>query len=177
MSVTWDVIAEIITGGQTGADQAGWRAAARFGLPTRGFMPRGFLTEAGPRPEFAALYHAVAAASAYYSDRTRANVAVAHALLWFGDDSSPGGGLTTRTFSDTRPPAWDFQVVLRRPVRGAAADLVRRAAQSLGHPLAVLVAGNRESRHPGIGARVEEYLCGEFRALGLAEIPTPAAAT
>jgi hypothetical protein len=45
----------IISGGQTGADQAGWRAARACGVPTGGFMPLGFLTEGGPRPEFAAL--------------------------------------------------------------------------------------------------------------------------
>jgi hypothetical protein len=46
----------IITGGQTDADQAAWRAAKAFGIPTGGWMPLGFLTEAGARPEFAELY-------------------------------------------------------------------------------------------------------------------------
>lgn len=39
----------IISGGQTGADQAGWRAARRCGLATGGRMPREFETEDGPR--------------------------------------------------------------------------------------------------------------------------------
>jgi len=34
----------IISGGQTGADQAAWRAARSAGLPTGGVMPLGFLT-------------------------------------------------------------------------------------------------------------------------------------
>jgi hypothetical protein len=50
---------EIVTGGQTGADQADWRVARAFGIPTGGSMPKGYLTEDGPRPEFAALYGAV----------------------------------------------------------------------------------------------------------------------
>jgi Circularly permutated YpsA SLOG family len=49
----------VITGGQTGADQAGLRAAKAFGIATGGFMPRGFLTEDGPRPDFSELYGAV----------------------------------------------------------------------------------------------------------------------
>jgi hypothetical protein len=49
----------IITGGQTGADQAAWRAAHAFAIPTGGWMPLGFLTEDGPRPEFAELHGAV----------------------------------------------------------------------------------------------------------------------
>jgi hypothetical protein len=49
----------VITGGQSGADQAGWRAARAAGIPTGGFMPKGFLTEDGPRPEFAEEFGAV----------------------------------------------------------------------------------------------------------------------
>ena len=43
----------IITGGQSGADQVGWRVARAFDIPTGGWMPKGYLTEEGPRPEFA----------------------------------------------------------------------------------------------------------------------------
>ena len=49
---------KVISGGQTGADQAGWRAARAVGIPTGGWMPLGFLTEDSPRPEFADLYGA-----------------------------------------------------------------------------------------------------------------------
>jgi hypothetical protein len=34
---------KIISGGQSGADQAAWRAAKAFGIATGGWMPRGFL--------------------------------------------------------------------------------------------------------------------------------------
>ena len=43
----------MISGGETGAEQAGWRAAEAIGVPTGGWMSKGFLTEEGPRPEFA----------------------------------------------------------------------------------------------------------------------------
>jgi hypothetical protein len=49
------MIERVISGGQTGADQAGWRAARAYGIPTGGWMPLGFLTETGPRPEFTEL--------------------------------------------------------------------------------------------------------------------------
>jgi hypothetical protein len=45
----------IIGGFQGGADQGAIRAAKALGVPTGGYMPLGFLTEAGPRPEFAEL--------------------------------------------------------------------------------------------------------------------------
>ena len=35
---------KVISGGQTGADQAGLVAARRFGIPTGGWMPRGWKT-------------------------------------------------------------------------------------------------------------------------------------
>src|SRR3954467_11618801 len=75
----------VTTGGQTGADQAGWRAAKLLGLATGGWMPMGFRTEGrlddegmpGPdesHPEFAELYGARAHESLEYRVRTRANV-------------------------------------------------------------------------------------------------------
>jgi len=49
------MLERVISGGQTGADQAGWRAARASGIPTGGAMPGGFLTEDGARPDFAEL--------------------------------------------------------------------------------------------------------------------------
>jgi len=43
------VIERVINGGQTGVDQAGLRAA-RAGIPTGGWPPQGWLTEAGAAP-------------------------------------------------------------------------------------------------------------------------------
>jgi hypothetical protein len=40
----------VISGGQTGADQGGLRAARACGIPTWGWAPRDWLTEAGPAP-------------------------------------------------------------------------------------------------------------------------------
>src|SRR3954453_21838055 len=54
------MLERVISGGQTGADLAGWRAARAAGIATGGWMPRGFWTEAGERPEFAELYGAAA---------------------------------------------------------------------------------------------------------------------
>lgn len=42
------MIERVISGGQTGADQAALRAARACGIPTGGWAPRGWLTEDGP---------------------------------------------------------------------------------------------------------------------------------
>jgi hypothetical protein len=48
----------VISGFQTGADIAGIFAARDHGIPAGGAVPRGFLTEDGPRPDYAELYGA-----------------------------------------------------------------------------------------------------------------------
>ena len=80
----------VVSGGQTGVDQAGWRAARASGIATGGWMPEGFLTEAGPRPDFAGMFGAVEMPGGGYPERTRANVRDSDATIWFGDPDSPG---------------------------------------------------------------------------------------
>jgi hypothetical protein len=159
------MITKVVSGGQSGADQAGWRAARHFGISTTGWMPKGFLTEDGPRPEFAGLYGAREHESSEYPPRTRANVLEADVVLWFGDPFTPGGRCTRRAIRQQ----------FRRPlviVNPSDPDDDLSPAEiaawledpSLGKTL--MVAGNRESKAPGIGAWVESYLCEVFRLLG-----------
>ena len=63
---------KIISGGQTGADQAGWRAAKAYGIKTGGWMPKGFMTEIGPAPATGITHGAVECASDSYIDQTNA---------------------------------------------------------------------------------------------------------
>ena len=78
------MLEKIISGGQSGADRAGWRAAKAFGVSSGGWMPRGFLTEDGPHPEFADQYGAAELPADSTRDRTEQNVLAADATLWFG---------------------------------------------------------------------------------------------
>src|ERR1700733_1932134 len=81
---------KIISGGQTGVDQAAWRAAKACGVATSGWMPRGFLTEDGPRPEFAERYGAAEFPTNDDHARTEQNVQDSDATLWFGETTSLG---------------------------------------------------------------------------------------
>jgi Circularly permutated YpsA SLOG family len=47
------MLERVISGGQIGADRAGWWAAKAAGIPTGGAMPLRFLAEDGRHPEFA----------------------------------------------------------------------------------------------------------------------------
>ena len=44
------MVERVVSGGQTGADQAGPRVARVCGVRTGGWGPRGWLTEDGPTP-------------------------------------------------------------------------------------------------------------------------------
>ena len=104
----------IISGGQTGADQAGLHAARRAGLPTGGTAPRLWMTEDGPAPWLAdfglvecelpkgdppADLDSPAGrrwVSTLYPPRTLANAAAAGLTITFGNAHSAGSRLTVR---------------------------------------------------------------------------------
>lgn len=173
----------IITGGQTGADQAGWRAAKRFGLDTGGWMPLGYLTEDGPRPEFAEMYGAREHTSPRFQDRTPLNVNDADLTIVFGDPESNGAKCAYKAFRakigergmdpysrsysrDGWIPIYRYRTTGTLNIApGRLADVLARLGAG-----SINVAGNRESSFPGIGQRVEDYLCEVFRALGYEEV-------
>lgn len=155
----------VISGGQSGADQAAWRAAQAFDVRTGGWMPGGFLTEDGPWPEFAAWYGAREHASAKYPPRTFANIHMADATVIFTGRVGPGTALTIRAAADSGRP---FLHVDRGDVDwsippvgddGLAGWLART------DPRILNVAGTRESGRRGFGILVETYLRRTFRDL------------
>src|SRR4051794_27751768 len=89
------MLERVVSGGQTGADQAGLRAARACGIPTGGWAPLGWQTEDGPAP-WLADFGLVELPDGGYPERTRANVRDSTATIWFGDPGSPGGRTTLR---------------------------------------------------------------------------------
>jgi hypothetical protein len=166
------VIEKIVSGGQTGVDQAGWRAARRFGIATGGWMPRGFITEDGPKPGFEQTYGARPMATADYPDRTKANVEDSDGTLWIGQSSSPGGRLTRRTAMELGRPYRDVGTEERQVWSP------QQTAKWIGdNQIRVLnVAGNRESTCFGIGHWAEQYLMEVLRQLGFKEVADAGAA-
>jgi hypothetical protein len=145
----------IVSGGQTGVDQAAWRAARASGLQTGGFMPRGFWTEQGPRPDLAE-FSAIALESDRVEDRTVANVREADATLVVTTERpSPGTELTTNIAQREGKPYRVVRLDLDLPEHSAAAVVAWIAE----HEITTLnVAGPRESESPGIGARADQFL-------------------
>jgi len=146
---------KIISGGQTGADQGALVAAKQLGIPTGGWMPRGFLTEAGPCPELRDLYGMNEHPSSKYPPRTRQNVLDADGTIWIsGDDEDSRGKMATyRVVDDHNKP------FLNNPdahtLRGWLAQWNIRILN---------VAGPRGSRDPQAHRRAAELIIEAFGA-------------
>ena len=148
------MIERVISGGQTGADQASLAVAKRLGISTGGCRPKGWLTEAGPRPDLGATYGLEEAETASYAERTERNVLASDGTVVFGDARSRGSMLTARLCGRHGKPC--LLVPPDSDPVGAAGKLrawiVEQGARTLN------VAGNRASHAPGIVAFVTTVL-------------------
>jgi hypothetical protein len=147
-------ITKIISGGQTGADQAGLAAAKELGLQTGGWMPKGWVTDEGYRPEFEFLYKMRQTSTATYPPRTRFNVAESDGTLIFGNSDSRGSVLIARYCYNFARPIYKVAWFI-----GVSDDIILFRAWVRDKNIRTLnVAGNRESRAPGIFDACKAFL-------------------
>ena len=145
------MVAKIMSGGQTGADQAGLAVGKRLCIPTGGFVPKGFITEAGPRPDLAAKHGLEEADTTVYAER---NVRLADGTVVFGDARSPGSVLTIGLCRRHGKPRL---TIPPDDVPDQAARQLRAWLDE--HRIATLnVAGNRASQAPEIAHLVRAVL-------------------
>jgi hypothetical protein len=162
------MLERIISGGQTGADQGGLRAARLAGIPTGGWAPKGWETEDGPAP-WLADFGLVECEVPGYAARTERNAREGHCTLWFGDPNSRGGRTTLKAVE-----RFGTGVCRITPGLGCRPSTVVDFLWRNPQYTVVNVAGNRESISPGIGDRVERFLLEVFRQLRRLEgIPPP----
>ena len=86
-------IIKIISGGQTGADQAGLDSAIKHNIPHGGAIPKGRLTEEGVLP---GKYQLEELTTKLYPKRTEKNVLNSDATVIFTHGKLTGGSLLTR---------------------------------------------------------------------------------
>jgi hypothetical protein len=151
---------KITSGGQSGADQAAWRAAAAFAVPTGGWMPRGFLTEDGPRPEFIERYGAAESATFSAPSWIEQNAQDADATLWFGTTTTAGAQATVAACLRLARPCLPVSPGTSSEPAHVVRWLTERSVKVLN------VAGNGETEEPGIGAFVEPFLSRVLEQLG-----------
>jgi hypothetical protein len=157
------LIAKVISGGQTGADQAALLAARAAGIPTGGWAPWDWMTEDGPAPWLADYGLQMHPDRDTYPERTERNVRDADACLWFGNPHSPGGRLTLSLCAEHDVDCW---VVISESTPQDVADWLRGTVfPGNDEGVVLMVAGNRESRAQGIGEQAMRFLTDLFGLL------------
>ena len=157
---------KIVSGGQTGIDQAALAAAVAAEVPYSGWIPKGRRTEAGTLD---AKYTAMQEMPTDdYRKRTRQNVVDSDATLILTRGEPEGGTLQTIEFckqhqkpyrvydlaqnvADLLPPHWVTELLI---------ELVNEIGKDA--PV-VNVAGPRESKCPGIQAEATKILTNAFK--------------
>lgn len=148
---------KFVSGGQSGADQAGVDAGLFLGFEVGGNMPKGWRTLDGPRPDYAQKYGMKEHHQSGYPGRTFLNVKETDGTLRFAKDfESPGELCTMRAIRQYKkewldvsffnPP--DFDDVLRW--------IEKFQIRTLN------IAGNSEQTAPGIYQFTFGYLVKTF---------------
>lgn len=145
---------KIISGGQTGADFGALLAARELGLGTGGFAPQGWRTESGPRP-YLASFGLHQSSSSGYLQRTRLNVLNSDATMIFGDAMSSGSQRTWSYCVSYSKPV--IRIPWRSPEPIPSLGVFRDFLSSVG-VFVLNVAGNRESKNPGIERATKDFL-------------------
>lgn len=100
---------KVISGGQVGADIAGLRAAKRLGLETGGYLPLGWTTLDGPKPEYEEWYSCQEYRSPKYPPRTFKNVKSSDATVRFAYNfETPGERCTLKAIKKYERPHLDI---------------------------------------------------------------------
>lgn len=143
------MLSKIISGGQTGADQAALDAAIELGIPHGGWIPKGRLTEDGPLPD---KYTLTEMPTKDYLKRTKKNVLDSDGTVIFSHGDLTGGSKRTADFATELCKPF-LHVDLNKTLPSQSAEVI--AAWIKGHDITVLnVAGSRASKDPQIYDRV-----------------------
>lgn len=151
------MLKQIISGGQTGADLGGLRAAQDSGIETGGWIPKGFKTEDGYTPSRMSFGLKETEQSTYFP-RTSHNARDSDITIWFGNSQSRGGVATRNACCRHEKP---FLVYDNCASPETLAAVLRDFE-------VVNIAGNRESISPGIEDRVYNTLMQVFQIMDAA---------
>lgn len=144
---------KIISGGQTGADQAALDAAIALNLPYGGWVPKGRKTEIGPLP---AHYRMQEMPSARYRDRTERNIISSDATLICSFGPLSGGSALTEALAIRHDRPF-LHIDFAQTSAEKASQLMQQWLDTI-HPDTLNVAGSRASHEPRIYQAVYDLL-------------------
>jgi len=148
-------VCKIISGGQTGADEAGLIAAKKLGLETGGWMPCGFRTLNGKKSYFKDKYNMLEHTSYYYPPRTFLNVKESDGTIRFATNfESSGEKCTLKAIQQYKKPYFDVDLNKQEDQQ-----IINLKSWLKCYSIKTLnVAGNSEQTSPGIQEKVVNFL-------------------
>lgn len=168
-----DLILRIISGGQTGADRGGLEAGKILGIETGGHCPKNYKTENGP--DFSLKdFGLICTASDQYPIRTSLNIRNSDGTVIFGRFEA-GTKLTENlcigSGTESNPETPYFPIKFNNISQDSVWILDRQERLLYWlkqHNIRILnVAGNRESKFPGIREFVQQFLVTALRPNGV----------
>lgn len=165
------IITQVISGGQTGADIAGLKAADQYGIHTGGVAPRDYRTELGVQKNLLTYYglreHPI---DSGYKSRTLLNIADSDMTLILGIVTG-GTKLTVELCLRLGKPRHhiSFDHLKQEDEVEKTFNRILSVRRSTGRALIVNIAGNSESKSPGIEYAAEEFLLQVFKKVKDAE--------
>ncbi len=147
------MIRKIISGGQTGADQAALDVAIAMGIPHGGWIPKGRKTEKGKLPD---KYRMQEINSIDYSQRTELNVLDSDGTLLFSHGRLKGGSALTQSLARKHQKPC-LHIDLDDLSEYKAVEIIKSWIDA--RKIKVLnIAGPRESENPFIYNAVQDIL-------------------
>ena len=153
---------KVISGMQTGADIGGIKAAKDNGFETGGYMPKGYKTEKGNKPEYKDLYGALEHSSIDYLGRTLKNVMISDCTIIF-DYMQSSGSKNTKMYCQKNNKPYLY-LNAKRIDSNDVVSLITGFIKTY-NPSVLNIAGNRESVANGIGDKVYKIMNEVFKYL------------
>jgi len=155
------IFRKIVSGGQSGADIAALVTAKQYGISTGGWIPKGWMTSFGPKPEYGEIYGIKEHKSSGYKARTWANIFDSSGTIRLAFNFSSAGEICTLNGIKKYDKLYiDVDLANPLPVEQVIDWILQNNIEILN------VAGNSEKTCPGTFSEVCEYLSTVFIGLG-----------
>jgi len=149
------IISKLISGGQSGCDQAAWNAAIDLLFPYGGWVPKGRKYENGRIPDY---YIVKESSSSRYEPRTELNVQDSDVTLVFTRGEPSTGSKLTIEYAEVHNKPYLHIDLLRYSKEDAIKQVQEFLTDIDKQDLIVNVAGQRESKAKGIQLEVRAII-------------------
>lgn len=151
-------IIKVISGGQTGADIGGLKAAKQLSIATGGTAPRKYKTEKGSNYDLKTVYNLTESYSEDYKVRTEANIRGSHATLIFATNKTSPGTKLTVSLCKKNNKRFALIDPFADSAKTAAFEFISEVFEFYKRDIILNIAGNRESKSSGIELQTEALL-------------------